>query len=204
MDKIYSFIPKKAFILAIVLLGMILISIFVLVARQPNRPTSSPAPVISQTPTTQFPQQKTIIGKTTATDLEKDQKITSKKALPNGDTQYSINSSIETRPNQVVVGENKAKFERIVVIGREAGPIPLKISEQIIKFGPAERVVKGSKFYGFHMDTYIYANKGFAFVANTQTDEIYEIQTFTPTSVDKYLSSFEEDIAENKGIKEGI
>lgn len=166
-------------------------------------PTPSAEPVISQPPALLLPSQKVIIGKTTTTDIEKNYRVKQKQSLSNNELKYSIDSNIEARSDQIIFQNNLAKFERIVVVGNSnSGNI--KISTQILKYGPPEKILNGSNFYGYQMDTYIYPAKGFAFIANKNTDEIYEIQTFAPTSLDNYLSNYGDDISGPKEIKEGI
>lgn len=193
-----NFIPKKTLILILILL--IIVTATILISRLSVSPTNNattPSPVITQSASPSYSSQKSIIGRTTIEDFEKTNKFESKQNLANNRVGYSINSNINARPNQVIFQDNKAAFERIIVISDN-----IKISDQTIRHGVAERVIKGSKFYGHSMDTYIYANKGLAFIANTNTDEVYEIQIFPPTSVDSYLNSYGEDINENKGVKE--
>lgn len=191
MDKIYSFIPKKTLTLIIFLLVIIIALAAILFLRQPKSPPPSPLPVISQSPVTISPLQKTLIGRTKPEDVEKTYQIKDKKTLPNGDLSYSINSKLDARPDQIIFHNSAANFERIIVVGNEK---ILKLSDQILKYGPAEKVLKASKYYGNHMETHIYASKGFAFIVNPNADEIYEIQTFSPTSLDNYLTTYGEDI----------
>lgn len=205
MDKLYSFIPKKTLVLITLLIVVIIVLVLILFYRQ-NRTaiTPSPLPVISQSPIKLSPLQKTIIGETTVSGVERNYQINTRQILPNGDLEYSINSKIEARPDQIIFHNNLAQFERVVIVGNPSVSGGMKLSDQILKYGPAEKIIKGSKFYGYHMNTYIYAAKGFAFVANTNADEVYEVQTFTPTSLDNYLSSYGADIKQYPVIKEGI
>lgn len=202
MNKLYSFIPKKTLLLIILLLGAIVVLGLILFVRQSKKATLLPAPVISQSPPTLSSLQKSAIGKTTLDEVEKSHQITDKQVLANGDIEYSINSKVETRPDQIVFHNKLAQFERTVIVGNPTMSDTLKLSDQISRYGPAERIIKGSKFYGSHMDTYIYAAKGFTFIANTNANEIYEIQTFTPTSFENYLSNYGKDIKEYEEIKE--
>lgn len=193
---------KKTLILIASLIVTVIALSLVLLIRQGEKVPTAPLPVISQPPTKLSPFQKTIIGKTTVSDVEKDYQINTRQTLPNGDLKYSINSKIEARPDQIIFHNNLAQFERVVLVGNPSISGSIKLSDQILKYGPAEKVNKGSKFYGYHMDTYIYATKGFAFIANTNADEIYETQTFSQTSLENYLSNYGEDITQYKEIRE--
>lgn len=203
MDKIYSFIPKKTFLLiAVLFVGVITLGLVLSFNKRPKNIVLPPEPVISQAPSALSPLQKSIIGKTLIEDVEKSYPDAKKQFLSSGDPAYSINSTLDTRPDQVVFHNNIAKFERTVVIGNATTPTNLKISTLVLKYGSAEKIIRGSKFYGGHMETHIYPNKGLAFIANPNTDEVYEIQTFTPTTLDDYLTNYGEDIHEYGEIKE--
>lgn len=206
MDKLYTFIPKKTLVLITVLVVIIITLAIILFTSQPRKTTAPPAPIISQSPSASFPIQKTIIKKTTINEIEKAYQVRDKQILPNGGLAYSFNSKIEARPDQIIFHDNLAQFERIIVVGNTGVSGQIKLSSQILKYGPAEKVITGSRFYGRHMETHIYATKGFAFIVNPNADEVYEIQTFAPIPLEKYLSNYGDDINEsdNKEIKEGI
>lgn len=148
------------------------------------------------------PLQKSIIGKTTTQDIEKTNPTMGKQILPSGEIKYEIESTLIGRPNEMIFENNTAKFERIITIKGATESGKLKISSQILKFGPAEKIIEGSEFYGARIKTYIYPSKGFAFIANPNADEIYELQTFIPTTIDDYLSKYGEDIKEYGEIRE--
>lgn len=196
MKNLINIFPGKTLILMAFLLGLIIILSFILFISKQKPSPSGPNPVISGSPSpVNFisPFQKTIIGKTSAQDIETKYDIQNKQLLDNGDIQYSIKSKLDARPDQIIAHDNLAQFERTITVGSSD---PIKLTAQIIKLGPAEKAVKGSSFYGAHMDTYIYASKGLALIANTYADEVYEIQTFPPTSVDNYLNLYGTDIKE--------
>lgn len=197
MNQIYSLIPKKTRILIISLVVLIILLLIILLTNQPNKEIISVNPVISQTPSSQFSFQKTVIGQTTINNIENSYKVKNKQTQANGDFVYSIDSQLNARPDQVVFHNDLAQFERTVVITQK-----LKLSDLIIKYGQAERIIRGSKFYGYHADTYIYAKKGIAFIANTNTNEVYEIQNFTPTTVESYISNYGQDLSKVQEVKE--
>lgn len=184
---------NKKTIILITLLIAIFITLFILLLIPKDKIQTPALPIISQTPNKLSPLQKTAIGKTYITEVEKNQQTKTIRTLPNGNLEYAFNSNIEARPDIVVFHNNQAQFERTVLIGNPTA-VPMKISDQILKFGPAEKITKGSKFYGNHMDTYIYASKGVTFIANTSADEVYEIQTFPSMTIENYLTAYGEDV----------
>lgn len=204
MDKIYSFIPRRTLALIVILsvaIGILGLTLFLNQSKQIPQP---PPPIISQPPTPISPLQKSVIGKTSVEDFEKLYPEAKEQVLANGDLKYSILSTMESRPNEVVFRKNVAGFERIILVGNQREANYLKLSDQILKYGPAERVIRGSKFYGYRIETHIYATEGFVFIVNPFADEIYEIQTFTPAFVENYLNQYGEDVSysEGKEVKE--
>lgn len=69
--------------------------------------------------------------------------------------------------------------------------------------GQPEKTAPGSKFYGYHMNTYIYASKGIVFIGNPNINEVFEIQSFTPMSVEEYINNYGQDISESQRRGEG-
>ncbi len=195
MDNVYAFIPKKTFFLALALLGAIIIlGLILLFSQSESTSTDTPLlPVISQSPSRISSQQKTIIGKTTLEELVQEHPETQEQSLPNGNQGYTIASPLDARPDQVEFKNRVAIFERAVVLGN------LKIPELILKYGQAEKIIKGSKFYGDHMENHLYPSKGLMFIGNPNTNEVFEIQTFTPTTIEDYLNSYGEDIGYSEG-----
>jgi hypothetical protein len=108
--------------------------------------------------------------------------------------EYTYESPVFMRRNQIITHDGKVIFERIMTPTDPNSPSYAKISSYTDQFGDPQRIVKGSRFYGFYMTTYIYASKGFAFVANTHTDAIYEFQKFAPTTLDEYIATFGQDL----------
>lgn len=205
MDKLYSFLPRRTLFLIIFLVVCILVlAILLYLSKQPKKITPFPAPVISQTPSKLSSLQKSVIGKTTPEELEKKLKfqIKNKLVLENGGLSYSIESKLEERPSLVLFRNNLAQFEMIVVLGDRSAAENPRLSNLVLQYGLPEKEIKGSRFYGNHMTTYIYAAKGFALIANSYTDEVDELQIFTPTSVDNYLKTYGEDIGEREEILE--
>ncbi len=200
MNNLHTFVPKKTLVLILALAGAILILGAILFISQPKN-SSTNNPVISQSPSKLSSLQKTVIGQTTVNELTQAYPGGKEQSIANGDSGYLLNSKLDARPNQVVFRNKISSFERTVIMG-ETGSASPKISDLILKYGQAERTIRGSKFYGRMMNTYIYSNKGLAFIGNPNTDEIFEIQTFLPITVEEYLSSYGEDIKEYAEVRE--
>lgn len=181
---------------------IVILSIIALLSSKNRTIPPPPGPVVMGSPTpinSISPLQKTIIGKTTPQEIEQKYSILNKQTLDNNKTSYAIASSLTDRPDQIITQNNQTAFERLVLV-KDQREID-KISSLITKFGPAEKVFTGSKYYGSQARTYIYASKGFALIAivNEAKDEmeIYEIQSFVPTSVDIYVATYGEDLQMN-------
>lgn len=117
-----------------------------------------------------------------------------KEMLPDGSIKYSFTTTTPGRPDVVItIGEEQnTVFERTVI--PQTGT-PILLSEYLDFFGQPERIISGSRFYGPNARTYIYAqSRGSAFIANSQSNRILELQTFAPMNVDEYIKRFGEDL----------
>jgi hypothetical protein len=145
--------------------------------------------------------QRAIIGKTTERELSG---FIKKELLPNGSIRYVFSSLSSARPNEIIVRNGVVIFERIIIPAKKGDLGYATISDFISKFGNPERAIRGSNFYGWAWTTYIYASRGFSFIANPNTDEVFEIQLYEPTKVDDYIEKYGQDINPNLGpAKEG-
>lgn len=178
--------------------------------RQPTRtptrrPTVRPTPTEAPAPARKIsPLQKTIIGRTTNKEVENFPGLIGKETFPSGETQYSFSSLLISRPNQVVTKGNLAVFERIIVPEKPTETGYAKISQMTKPFGNPEKIIQGSAYYGPFTSIYIYTNKGFAFIANPNTDEVYELHIFSPMNPDEYRRLFGKDIKEGFPQKKGL
>lgn len=143
-----------------------------------------------------YPLQKTIINITQDSDIQALPDIIKTEILPNGEKRYSLTSPVPlSRPNLILTQNGVAIFERIIT--NEANPSSkdyATVSEYKNLFGNPEKTIKGSKYYGNFMNTYVYSSRGFAFIGNPNTDETYEVQTFVPMSADQYMKQYGQDI----------
>lgn len=198
-NSFFQIIPKKTFFLIIFLITLIGILGGISLLSPKDAPVpASPEPVIMQSPSAVniSSLQKTIPGKTTAQEIEQKISIRTKQSLENNKTSYTIESPLITRPDQIITQNNEVIFERVVLVKNQQEVT--NISSITAKLGPPEKAFTGSKYYGHQIRTYIYASKGLAFIAATNDAtnemEIYEIQTFIPTSVENYMKEYGEDI----------
>ena len=145
------------------------------------------------------PLTQTVVERTTQREVESLPTVENKEVLPDGSVRYTLKSPLITRKNEVIVKNNVVVFERILVPEKRGAEGYATISEFREKFGEPEEVVRGSKYYGFMISTLIYAEQGFSLIANTITDEVYEIQRFQPMSVASYREQYGEDIDEDSG-----
>ncbi len=142
--------------------------------------------------------QKTVPGKTTVQDVERTvPRILKKDVLPGGGVQYSFQSELISRPNQIQTKNGVAVFEKELIPENPSARGYVLISTYINSLGKPEKIIKGSNFYGWSINTYVYPNKGFAFIGNPNTDEVLEIHIFKPLSVEDYVKMYGEDINQN-------
>ncbi len=107
-----------------------------------------------------------------------------------GDTIYTSADIRPSRPNILKVRDGVTVFNRTV---RPEG-FDEKITDYTDTYGAPEEMITGSRFYGPSAQIYIYASSGFAFVANPETQEVFEQYTFPPKSVTEYIKKYGEDI----------
>lgn len=196
---------NKRFIFFIV--GFILISIVVIlffISSSFNRPSINPPVAPSPKQTRISPLQQTTPGKTTQREVESLSGVT-KISEDHNSTIYTKSSLIKIRPNQIIVQNGIVVFERELTPEKKSEEGYSTLSEFNNKFGSPDKKIKGSKFYGNQISTFIYASKGFTLIGNENTDEVYEIQFYIPTSVQNYINTFGSDVSSNTApVREGI
>lgn len=173
------------FLLIIILLIFISIS-------SPNKPTPIP-PQYQPTPTViiAIPGQKYTIGETKAGEINQNNSVIKQEPKLNL-TKYSLRSSLDLRPNIVMTDGNVVVFESIIVPQESASII--KLSDYLKRYGVANKTFTGSNFYGSMANTYVFTSQGLAIIANSYTNEIYELQVFSPTTIENYVKYYGDDI----------
>jgi len=177
-----------------IFLGIILYSI----TTEPTLKTQQPAPSSTLPIKIISPLQKTTISETGKQEVEKLPGISQPQILPDGSIKYELPADVPQRPNEIITKNNIVVFERIDIPEDPNKNGYITISDYISKYGQPEKSTTGSKFFGPFASTYIYNSKGFAFIGNLNTNEIFEIQVFSPTSVDNYIKTYGQDIKESR------
>lgn len=187
MLKNFLFGPNKAllFIFIIIIIVGIFIYIFFPRGSQPTPP--SPVQIFS-------PLQKTSIGETTKPTVEKFPGLINSQNLSDGSIQYNYSSLIPQRPNTVIIKNNVVVFEQTILPENPQAKGYAKISDFTKRLGDPEKTLQGSKFYGHLISIYIYSSKGLVIIGNSYTDEVYEVQTFSPSTPENYIKTFGSDI----------
>ena len=139
--------------------------------------------------------QDTVIGKTTDNDISRIPSLVRKESQ-SGKNIYFFPSTDSRRENIVETRDGKAVFKRVVSITSVSYKTPL-IDGYISQYGNPEFEFTGSNRYGQYMKTYVYPSKGFALIFNPYTNEVFEIQSFTPVSLEEYRANWGQDINEN-------
>lgn len=189
MLKNFLFGPNKILLFIAIIIIVAGVLIYALFPKEPQPTAPPPVQIFS-------PLQKTSINETTKTTIEKLPGLINVQGLPDGSIQYNYSSQIPQRPNMIITKNNVAIFERDLLPEDPDAKGYAKISDYIKKLGEPEKIIQGSKFYGPFISTYIYSSKGLAIIGNSNTDEAYEIQTFSPLTPDNYINTFGSDISQ--------
>ena len=180
----------------LVFVGLIIASLL----RTPGEPLPPPQPqpeqlvpkgIISEESFSTFKEVE--IGKTTEQELQTLSNLT-EKTTQNPDTrEFVYNSAFDYRENAIITEDSVAAFKRIIPVNPNDWSSP-QISYYQNIYGTPQAEHVGSATYGRFMKTYIYADKGAAVIFNPSTGEVFEIQLFSPVTVDQYLEKWGSDI----------
>lgn len=150
-----------------------------------NKKSPSYEPLISK-------YSKTVIGYTPEKEVASYPGLIKQKKIGPNTTSFTYDSLFAFRNNEIVTKNGLVIYEKVITVNNSL--VHPKISDFLNLYGPAEKEFTGSKTYGRFEKTYIYASRGFSLVGNPSTDEVDEIQTFLPTTVDNYLKNWGKDI----------
>lgn len=143
-----------------------------------------------------YPLQKTIINITKESEIKNSPDILKVESLTNETRAYYLKSPVSlSRPNKIITEKGIVKYEQVIT--DESDPTSDRyatVSRYKVMLGEPNRVIKGSKYYGNYLNTYIYASKGVSLIGNPSTDEVFEIQSYSPTTVEKYIENYGSDI----------
>ena len=194
-DFLVAYIKKYKLFIAPIFIVLIFFSVLMLLFTTNNTqqtlptPTPTSIPFVSQAPSVTEQKEEA----ENPDPVEKGTGLQSKVTLSDGTTKYTFESPVAGRPNTTITSgeENNILFERSVIPQNQNTPA---ISEYLNAYGQTNNVITGSRFYGSSAQTYIYAEKGVAFIASPQTGKVLELHTFVPTSRDNYIQKYGEDI----------
>lgn len=131
------------------------------------------------------------IGKTTENQVAALPNIVKKTVLPNGQTAFDVKTGYAIRGDQIITDNKTAVFIRKRVASDDKTQTLQAYQTQ---FGQPEEEIIGSKHYGEAATLFLYASKGIAILGNKHSGEVFETQTFMPTSVENYKTLYGEDI----------
>ncbi len=197
MQSFWNLLPTSTKLLAVATALMIVVLFsFVAFNNSTSTPTSTPLPLPQKLNVIQRGIPNVPIG-----NIEPQLNLVSKEASSDGSIVYNIQSGNPMRPDQLITKDGIVLFERIYIPEEPSDPGYMTLTEVEEKYGPAELVEQGSVFWGGFFKTYIYASKGYAFIANPHTKEVFEMHTFIPQSGDDYKKLYGADI---KGTEQPV
>lgn len=174
----------------------------------PIKPTIAAIPTITRYPTQSLPKralrvsvlQKTIPGNSIdEKSLTGQPDFLKKEVIAGNKTQYSFESELIVRPNIVQTDGAQVIFERELTPVSSSAKGFKHLTEFLQEKGQPEKIIQGSKYYGWMEKTYIYASKGYAVIGNENANEVLEYHLFIPTTVDEYIKIYGEDLDPNSG-----
>jgi hypothetical protein len=126
--------------------------------------------------------------------LENFEGLEKKETLPDGTLKYTYSSPVRNRPNIIIARENEEAIFQSSVTHPD---FPVKITNYTNRYGAPKWVFKGSNFYGKDVQTFIYPELGIAFIANPNTQDVFEQHLFESMSVEEYVRKYGDDIPAN-------
>lgn len=160
----------------------------------PVNPIPTPLQINSEVPKSFAfsPFQKTKIGITSEEEVKKLSVVKVEKI--NADTtKYTVSSVDPLLFDEIIIHNNKVIYEKTSTLTQLTGGYPF-ISEFVEKFGDPEEEILGSTSHGQFATIYLYPKSGFVLIGNKQTDRVYEVQRFTPMTLDQYKTIYGSEI----------
>lgn len=195
VDATVAFIKKNyLFVFALGLVFIFLLIVFISSSNpdtntpQPNQNSGeNPSPTIEQIVTLDDPEitwSPLRFSENTLSGVD-----ATKTTLADGSTKYTYSSSNPNRPNEMVVKSGVVTYQRVVITDRY-------IYDYTNDLEAPDYVFQSSRFYGSNTMTYVYLNRGTAFVADAETTLVKEQISFKPTSLEDFKQKYGEDIAD--------
>lgn len=202
--NILSFLAKHKILTIIGVLLFIFSLVFINLGSQKEPKKSIEPPLVFKNQAEAapyFPSYiNTRINKTTEQEISSYPNRKDRRDLSNGYAQYFFPSGDLSKDNTVITKNNVAVFKNAISVLPNSWEHP-DVSVYIAQYGKPDAEFVGSVAYGRFAKTLIYATGGFAVIFNPSTNEVFEIQSFLPTTVEQYLESWGSDI---KNYKEEV
>lgn len=199
-----DFIAKNKWILlsgSVVIIAIVVIVLYNLRVITPPIDTGNqdlyptPYPISSQQLLPKASEiQKTTIGRTTKKEVEQLPELLEKTENTDGSSTYTFTSPLLARPERIITKNDRVIFESILTPESPNAIGYASVDDYVAQFGQPEAILQGSKFYGWHMQGYVYASKGFTLIVNPFTQEVFEIHVYQPMTTDNYVKYYGDDI----------
>jgi len=187
-DKIKYFLSLYKWLILLSIPVIIFIFLVIYLLRPIDSPVNEEVISPTITPVPEMGQDVDTEENETYENLETYPDFQNKEVRDDGSTVYTFSSENPKRPNiSIFANDGSLIFSREL----NSKDLPLaSISVAIDSLGQPEKIINGSKFYGQHVNIYIYSSSGVAFIGDPKTDEIFEEQHFSSMSIDSYLQRF--------------
>ncbi len=133
--------------------------------------------------------QKTLIYQTTEDEVKKRSDILSSDQIDQNTVRYEVRSVNPLAPDEIITNNGKVVFERTSTFTSDPGGLP-KFSTFKSEFGEPDEIVYGNQNWDETIDSLIYFSKGFVLIGRQQTDEIFEILRFAPTTREDFFNKY--------------
>src|SRR3989344_6716077 len=150
-----KYLSKYKIFAGIIIVCLILIPIlFWLLPSKPIVPREGfPTPTLKpgefQAPQNISPLQRAEIGKTTEEQVNKLPGLLSREVLPDGQIKYGFESPLSSRLNEVIIKNGRVVYEKELTPEIQNSVGHTTRSEMTQGFGNPDKVLEGSKFYGW-------------------------------------------------------
>lgn len=181
-------------VLLVVIVIILLISILFRTESTKTNQNIYPTPASINEPWKKYPftpLQKTSVGLTTDAYIKKKYKVINEELMTDGSIKYKVESVTPTKYDEIRTKNGVVIFEKTRVFTIKFGDLKLLSYYENI-FGKPQDIQDNIKLYGWNTSAYIFAGKGFTLIVNRFTNEVYEVQRYTPVSVQEYKTTYAE------------
>lgn len=200
MREIFSAYKSYFYVLLVLLvIAVVFISITISLLFPPKTQETVSVKTNDQQPASLY--TKTFIN-TSPKNLEEDPTFIKKSSLRNGNILYEFSSPDNLVHDEVITKHGTVIYEKVITVDSYAKHPT--ISSYKKTYGDPQAIKRGSKTLGSFMTFFIYASKGITLLGNPFTDEVYQIQTYAPMTVNEYIQLWGDDIDKTPKNKEAI